>query len=183
VSIEADRVRLLVACSSPSLSFSRRRKGPQFFRKTPEYPLRFTESLLYIASTSFERKEKNQMSRQGNPNEKEGPPERPLALPCRAQPRQALPCPAGPRRPSLVLLQGANPMTRQVTKPNIFWAPSLETARKIDDHDTIHAIETAKYRFAASMSDLERCYDAEASKLRAAFVAEVAQLYQDSEAV
>jgi hypothetical protein len=39
-------------------------------------------------------------------------------------------------------------MTRQVSKPNIFWAPSLETARKIDDEDTVKSIETARYRFA-----------------------------------
>jgi hypothetical protein len=32
------------------------------------------------------------------------------------------------------------------------------------------------------MADLERSYDEQASKLRAAFVAEVAQLYQESEA-
>jgi hypothetical protein len=31
------------------------------------------------------------------------------------------------------------------------------------------------------MADLERSYDAEASKLRAAFVAEVASLYSDME--
>jgi hypothetical protein len=43
-------------------------------------------------------------------------------------------------------------MTRQVSKPNIFWAPSLETARKIDDEDTVKSIETARYRFAASMA-------------------------------
>jgi hypothetical protein len=71
-----------------------------------------------------------------------------------------------------------NSMTRQVSKPNIFWAPSLETARKIDDEDTVKSIETARYRFAASMADLERCYDDEAGRLRAAFVAEVAALYQ-----
>ena len=38
-------------------------------------------------------------------------------------------------------------MTRQVSKPNIFWAPSLETARKIDDEDTVKSIETARYRY------------------------------------
>jgi hypothetical protein len=32
------------------------------------------------------------------------------------------------------------------------------------------------------MADLERSYDAEASKLRATFVAEVASLYQEGEA-
>jgi hypothetical protein len=74
-------------------------------------------------------------------------------------------------------------MTRQqVSKPNIFWAPSLETARKIDDEDTVQSIEAARYRFAASMADLERCYDEQASRLRAAFVAEVATLYQSEAA-
>ena len=73
-------------------------------------------------------------------------------------------------------------MTKSVTRPNIFWAPSLETARKIDDEDTVKSIETARYRFAVSMADLERCYDAEASKLRSAFVAEVAALYQSEAA-
>jgi hypothetical protein len=73
-------------------------------------------------------------------------------------------------------------MTRQVSKPNIFWAPALDTARKIDDEDTVTSIESARYRFAASMADLERCYDAEASKLRSAFVAEVAALYQSEAA-
>jgi hypothetical protein len=73
-------------------------------------------------------------------------------------------------------------MNRQVSKPQIFWAPDLSTARKIDDSDTVTAIESARYRFTASMSDLERHYDAEASKLRSTFVEEVARLYQGSEA-
>src|ERR1700731_4845229 len=67
-----------------------------------------------------------------------------------------------------------NNMTRQVSKPNIFWAPSLETARKIDDEDTVKSIEAARYRFAASLANLERCYDEQASKLRAAFFAAAA---------
>jgi hypothetical protein len=69
-------------------------------------------------------------------------------------------------------------MNRQVSKPQIFWAPALDTARKIDDSNTVTAIESARYRFQACMSDLEHSYDIEASKLRAAFVAEVAALYQ-----
>jgi len=73
-------------------------------------------------------------------------------------------------------------MTRHVSKPNIFWAPSLETARKINDEDTVKSIETARYRFAASMADLEHCYEEQAGTLRAAFVAEVAALYQDEAA-
>jgi hypothetical protein len=68
-------------------------------------------------------------------------------------------------------------MTRQVSKPNIFWAPLLETARRIDDEDTVKSIESARYRFGASMADLEA-----AGRLRAAFVAEVATLYQSEAA-
>jgi hypothetical protein len=47
------------------------------------------------------------------------------------------------------------------------------------DEDTVKSIETARYRFTA---DLERCYDEEAGRLRAAFVAEVAALYQSEAA-
>jgi hypothetical protein len=78
-------------------------------------------------------------------------------------------------------MQGAN-MTKSMTRAEIFWKPSLDTARKIDDEDTVKSIETARYRFAASMADLERCYDEEASRLRSAFVAEVAALYQNEAA-
>jgi hypothetical protein len=73
-------------------------------------------------------------------------------------------------------------MTKSMTRPQIFRAPALDTARKIDDSDVVASIEAARYRFNASMSDLERHYDEQASKLRAAFVAEVARLYQDGEA-
>jgi hypothetical protein len=41
---------------------------------------------------------------------------------------------------------------------------------------------SARYRFTASMADLERSYDEQASRLRAAFVAEVAALYQSEAA-
>jgi hypothetical protein len=83
---------------------------------------------------------------------------------------------------STILERKEKNMNRQVSKPNIFWAPALDTARKIDDDDTVHAIESARYRFNASMADLERCYDEQASKLRSAFVAEVAALYQSEAA-
>jgi hypothetical protein len=73
-------------------------------------------------------------------------------------------------------------MNKSMTKPQIFWAPDLSTARAIDDSDVVASIESARYRFAASMADLERHYDEEASKLRAAFVAEVAALYQSEAA-
>jgi hypothetical protein len=64
--------------------------------------------------------------------------------------------------------------SKSMTRPAIFWAPTLHTARKIDDSDVVASVESARYRFTASMADLERNYDEQASKLRAAFVAEVA---------
>ncbi len=66
-------------------------------------------------------------------------------------------------------------MSKQMTKAQIFWAPTLETARNIDDSDTVLAIEAARHRFSASMRDLENAFDAKASELRAAFVAEVTE--------
>jgi hypothetical protein len=42
-------------------------------------------------------------------------------------------------------------MAKQMTKAQIFWAPTLETARNIDDSDTVLAIEAARHRFNASM--------------------------------
>jgi hypothetical protein len=65
-------------------------------------------------------------------------------------------------------------MNKQLSKAQIFWAPTLETARNIDDCDTVHAIEAARHRFNTNMRDLECAFDAKASELRAAFVAEVA---------
>jgi hypothetical protein len=62
---------------------------------------------------------------------------------------------------------------KQMTKAQIFWAPSLTTARNIDDADAVMAIEAARHRFATSMRDLETLFDAKASELRAAFLAEV----------
>jgi hypothetical protein len=64
------------------------------------------------------------------------------------------------------------------TPSNLLGAPALDTAERIDHSDTVTAIESARYRFNASMSDLERHYDAEASKLRAALVEEIGRLYR-----
>jgi hypothetical protein len=62
-------------------------------------------------------------------------------------------------------------MNKQITKAQIFWAPALETARNIDDSDTVLAIEAARHRSTASMRDLENAFNA--GELRAAFVKEV----------
>jgi hypothetical protein len=54
----------------------------------------------------------------------------------------------------------------------------LQTEYLLGASAVMASIESARYRFTASTSDLERNYDEQASKLRAAFVAEVAALYQ-----
>jgi hypothetical protein len=71
--------------------------------------------------------------------------------------------------------KGKSTMNKALSKAQIFWAPTLETARNIDDSDTVLAIEAARHRFSASMRDLENAFDAKASELRAAFVKEVSE--------
>ena len=62
------------------------------------------------------------------------------------------------------------------TKPNLFGVPSLETARAIDDSDKAAGLQAAHYRLSARMRELEARYDSEASKLRAAFIIECAEI-------
>jgi hypothetical protein len=66
-------------------------------------------------------------------------------------------------------------MTKQLTK-QIFGMPSLETASRIDDSDATNAACAASYRFNARMRELELQFEAKASGLRAAFLAELAAL-------
>lgn len=69
-------------------------------------------------------------------------------------------------------------MNRQVSKAAIFGVPSLQTAERIDDSDKMAAIEAAHYRCHPRMHELETQFESKASEIRAAFVAEVACLYQ-----
>ncbi|MFZ0494985.1 MAG: hypothetical protein WBG11_14600 [Methylocella sp.] len=72
-------------------------------------------------------------------------------------------------------------MTRQVSKPNIFGVPSIEVGARIDDSDATNAACAASYRFHSRMRELETLFEAKASELRAAFLAELATL-RDGEA-
>ena len=65
------------------------------------------------------------------------------------------------------------------SKPNLFGVPSLETARAIDDSDKAAGLQAAHYRLSARMRELEEQYDTKASELRAAFVAECAEILGD----
>ncbi len=64
---------------------------------------------------------------------------------------------------------------RTITK-SIFGMPSMETVNRIDDSDKTAAFQAASYRFSARMRQLECEFEAKASELRAAFVAEVADI-------
>ena len=63
-------------------------------------------------------------------------------------------------------------MKQSMTKPPTFGVPSLEVADRIDDSNICSALTAAHYRFVARMSELERQFEAEASKLRRAYLAE-----------
>jgi hypothetical protein len=58
----------------------------------------------------------------------------------------------------------------------IFGVPSLETASRIDDADNVAKAEAAHYRLTARMRELEAQFEAKASELRAAFLAELATI-------
>ena len=66
-------------------------------------------------------------------------------------------------------------MTRALQK-QIFGMPSLETATRIDDSDATNAACAAHFRFSTRMRELEAQFEAKASELRAAFLAELAAL-------
>jgi hypothetical protein len=58
------------------------------------------------------------------------------------------------------------------SQPTIFGVPSLETARAIDDSVKAAGLQAAHYRLYPRMRELEQQFDAKASELRAAYVAE-----------
>jgi hypothetical protein len=72
-------------------------------------------------------------------------------------------------------------MNKHLTK-QIFGVPSLAVAEAIDDSDKVAAFEAAHYRCQARMRELEGQFEAKASEIRAAFIAEVAALYQSEAA-
>jgi hypothetical protein len=66
-------------------------------------------------------------------------------------------------------------MTKALQK-QIFGVPSLETAQRIDDVDRVEAMAAAHYRLCARMRELEVQFEAKASELRAAFLAEIHEI-------
>jgi hypothetical protein len=54
--------------------------------------------------------------------------------------------------------------------------PSIQTAGRIDDSDKVSAFAAAHYRCAARMRELEEQFEVKASEIRAAFIAEAAEI-------
>jgi hypothetical protein len=63
----------------------------------------------------------------------------------------------------------------------IFGIPSLATASAIDDSDKVAAFTAAHFRLSARMRELEQQFEAKASELRSAFVAEIESITGEPE--
>ena len=66
-------------------------------------------------------------------------------------------------------------MAKQL-RTQMFGIPSLETAERIDDSDKVSAFEAAHYRCTSRMRELEQQFEAKASAIRAAFIAEASEI-------
>ena len=65
-------------------------------------------------------------------------------------------------------------MSNRAVQKQLFGIPSLETAQRIGDVDMVEAMQAAHYRLCARMRELEMQFEAKASELRSAFLAEIA---------
>jgi hypothetical protein len=71
--------------------------------------------------------------------------------------------------------------TNSIAKAERFGVPSLETCTRIADEDSVRALQAAHYRLTARMRELELAFEAKASELRQAFLAETTKILSDSE--
>jgi hypothetical protein len=69
-------------------------------------------------------------------------------------------------------------MNKHLT-PKAFGVPSLETARRVDDHDKCSALHAAAFRYDARLMELEQQFATKAAELRAAYLSEVATIQSD----
>jgi hypothetical protein len=67
-------------------------------------------------------------------------------------------------------------MAKSLTKPT-FGVPSAEVIGRIGTSDQVTALHAAHYRYGAQLSDLERQFEAKASELREAYLAEVIAIH------
>ena len=66
-------------------------------------------------------------------------------------------------------------MTMQLSK-QLFGVPSIQTASRIDDSDKVSGLQAAHFRCSARMRELEIQFEVKAGEIRAAFVAECAEI-------
>jgi hypothetical protein len=71
--------------------------------------------------------------------------------------------------------------TNTVAKVPIFGVPSLETCTRIDNEDSVRALQTAHFRLSARMREMEMQFEAKASELRQAFLDESAKILNGAE--
>jgi hypothetical protein len=67
-------------------------------------------------------------------------------------------------------------MANKAVQKQVWGVPSLETASRIDASDKVSALHAAGYRLDARLRELEGQFEAKASELRAAYLAEVATI-------
>jgi hypothetical protein len=73
------------------------------------------------------------------------------------------------------------PRTNSVVKAPMFGVPSLETASRIDNEDSVRALQASHYRLTARMRELESQFEEKAAQLRQAFLDESAKILNGSE--
>ena len=69
-------------------------------------------------------------------------------------------------------------MNKHLT-PKAFGVPSLETARRVGDHDNCSALHAAAFRYDARLMELEQQFATKAAELRTAYLSEVATIQSD----
>jgi hypothetical protein len=62
-----------------------------------------------------------------------------------------------------------------------FGVPSLETCTRIDNEDSVRALQASHYRLTARMRELETQFESKAAELRQAFLDESAKILNGSE--
>ena len=73
------------------------------------------------------------------------------------------------------------PTQTKLAKSTIFGVPSLETAGRIDDSDKVSAFGAAHFRCQTRLRELESQFEEKAGEIRAALVAEVAEIIGEME--
>ena len=68
-------------------------------------------------------------------------------------------------------------MATKLTPKPAFCMPSLETVNAIENDEQVNRAQESHYRLQIKMRELEQKFEAEASKLRCTFLAEMAEIF------